>query len=177
MPCTLSTKHNIQELLQTKRDILKVRRHLWFNLWSGKHSSRNWPVQGPGSRTHLKHTQKPLLMNYRRITNTFMKKRLIQTVVNSSYRSSERKVFWKSQFLKYVQVHLRLEYHEKGQYFVSPISESETNILYRFITQSEICQAFISWNIYDYGLQIMKTQYSVSQKIWILHKINTIIIF
>ncbi len=70
MPCTSSTKHNNQELLQTKRDISKVKRHLWFNLWSGKHSSRNRPVQGPGSRTHLKHTQKTLLMNYRRITNT-----------------------------------------------------------------------------------------------------------
>ncbi len=26
--------------------------------------------------------------------------------------------------------------------------------------------------IFDYGLHIMKTQNSVSQKIWILHKIN-----
>ncbi len=63
-----------------------------------------------------------------------------------------------------VQVHLnKLEYHEKVQYFLSLISESETHILYRFITQSEIFQAFISWNWYDYGLQIMKTQNSVSQ--------------
>ncbi len=52
------------------------------------------------------------------------------------------------------------------------ISESETHILYRFITQSEIFQAFISWNCDDYGLQIMKTQDSVSLKIRILHKIN-----
>ncbi len=29
---------------------------------------------------------------------------------------------------------------------------------------------FISWNFDDYGLQIMKPQYSVSQKIWIWHK-------
>ncbi len=64
------------------------------------------------------------------------------------------------------------ENHEKGQCFLSLISESETHILYRLITQSEICQAFISWNVYDYGIQIMKTQNSVSQKIWILHKIN-----
>ncbi len=28
----------------------------------------------------------------------------------------------------------KLEYHEKGQYFLSLISESETHILYRFIT-------------------------------------------
>ncbi len=35
----------------------------------------------------------------------------------------------------YVQVHLKiLEYHEKGQYFLSLISESETHIIYRFIT-------------------------------------------
>ncbi len=65
-----------------------------------------------------------------------------------------------------------MEYHEKGQYFLSLISESETHILYRFITQSEIFQAFISWNFDDYGLQIMKTQNSVSQNIWILQKIN-----
>ncbi len=40
------------------------------------------------------------------------------------------------------------------------------------MTQSEIFQAFISWNVYDYGLQIMKTHNLVSQKIRILHKIN-----
>ncbi len=56
--------------------------------------------------------------------------------------------------------------------FLSLISESETHILYRFITQSIIFQAFISWNVDDYGSQIMKTQNSVSQKIWILHKFN-----
>ncbi len=72
-----------------------------------------------------------------------------------------------------LEVHLKkIEYHEKGQYFLSLISESETHILYRFITQSEIFQAFISWNFYDYGLQIMKTPNSLSQKIWILHKMN-----
>ncbi len=70
-----------------------------------------------------------------------------------------------------IQVHLqKLEYNEKGQYFLSLISESETHILYRFITQSEIFQAFISWHFDDYGLQIMKTQNSVPQKIRILHK-------
>ncbi len=64
-----------------------------------------------------------------------------------------------------------MEYHEKYQYFLSLISESETYILYRLITQSEIFQAFIYWNVDDYGLQIMKTQNSESQKIRILHKI------
>ncbi len=35
----------------------------------------------------------------------------------------------------HVQVHLKkIEYLEKGQYFLSLISESETHILYRFIT-------------------------------------------
>ncbi len=35
-----------------------------------------------------------------------------------------------------MQVHLKkkIEYHEKGQYFLSLISESEMHILYRFIT-------------------------------------------
>ncbi len=37
---------------------------------------------------------------------------------------------------------------------------------------SEIFQAFISLNLDDYGLQVMKTQNSVSQNILILHKIN-----
>ncbi len=40
------------------------------------------------------------------------------------------------------------------------------------LQQSEIFQAFISWHFDDYGLKIMKTQNSVSQKIRILHKIN-----
>ncbi len=40
-----------------------------------------------------------------------------------------------------LQVHLnKFEQHEKGQYFLSLISESETHILYRFVTQSEIFQ-------------------------------------
>ncbi len=65
----------------------------------------------------------------------------------------------------------------KKVYFLSLISESETHILYRFIINSEIFQAFTSWNFDDYGLQIMKTQNSVSQKIRILHKINKIRIF
>ncbi len=44
-------------------------------------------------------------------------------------------------------------------------------------TKSEIFQAFISWNFDDYSLQIMKTQNSVSQKIFILHKINKKVYF
>ncbi len=44
----------------------------------------------------------------------------------------------------YLQVHLKkIENHEKGQYFLSLISESETRVLYRFITYSEIFQAFM----------------------------------
>ncbi len=60
--------------------------------------------------------------------------------------------------------------HENGKYFLSFISENETHILYRLITQSEIFQAFIYGHFDDYGLQIMTTQNSVSQKILILHK-------
>ncbi len=37
--------------------------------------------------------------------------------------------------LDHIQVHLKkIEYHEKGQYILSFISDSETYILYRFIT-------------------------------------------
>ncbi len=61
---------------------------------------------------------------------------------------------------------------KKVNIYLSLILESETHILYRFITQSEIFQAFISWNFDDFGLQKMKTLNSVSQKIRILHKIN-----
>ncbi len=66
----------------------------------------------------------------------------------------------------------KIEYHEKGQYLLSLIWERETHILYRFLTQSEIYQAFISCHFDDYGLQIMKTQNSVSQTIRIWHNIN-----
>ncbi len=41
---------------------------------------------------------------------------------------------------------------KKVNIFVSLISESETHKWYRFITQSEIFQAFISWNFDDYVL-------------------------
>ncbi len=57
----------------------------------------------------------------------------------------------------------RIKCHEKGKFLLSIISESETHILYRFIKKSETFQVFISWNFDDYGLQIMKTQNSVSQ--------------
>ncbi len=66
---------------------------------------------------------------------------------------------------------------KKVNIVLSLISESETHIWYRFITQSEIFRAFISWNFDDYGLQIMRTQNSMSPKIRILHKINKKMIF
>ncbi len=80
--------------------------------------------------------------------------------------------FYFIRFSKYLQVHLKKKKSCKRSIFLSLISESETHILYRFITHSEIFQAFISCNFDDYGLQIMKTQNSVSQKIRIIHKIN-----
>ncbi len=62
----------------------------------------------------------------------------------------------------HTQVHLKkIEYHEKGQYFcpsfqkVKPIYSIDS-------LHSDIFQAFISWNVDDYGLHIMKTQNSVS---------------
>ncbi len=57
----------------------------------------------------------------------------------------------------YIQVNQKnkFEYHEIGQYFLSLISESETHILFRFIKQSKIFKAFISWYFDDYGLQLM----------------------
>ncbi len=44
--------------------------------------------------------------------------------------------------------------------------------IYYIDSSIEIFQAVFSWNFDDYGSQIMKSQKSVSQKIWILHKIN-----
>ncbi len=73
----------------------------------------------------------------------------------------------------YIHTSKKCEYHEKGQYCLSLISESETHILYIFITQSEIFQAFISWNFDEYGLQIFKTRNSVSQKIRTLPAFST----
>ncbi len=67
----------------------------------------------------------------------------------------------------------KVKYHEKGLYFLSLLSESETHILYKFITHRvKYVKPFVSWHFDDYGLQIMKTQNAVSQKIWILHNIN-----
>ncbi len=43
--------------------------------------------------------------------------------------------------MQYTGTSQKIECHELGQYFLSLISESETHILYRFITQSEIFQA------------------------------------
>ncbi len=56
------------------------------------------------------------------------------------------------------------EYNEKGQYFVVTHFR-KWNILYRFITQSEIFQAFISWNFDDYDFQIMKPKFGVSENL------------
>ncbi len=60
-----------------------------------------------------------------------------------------------------IQTHKKiyiLNIMKKVNLFLLLISESETHILYRFITQSEIFQAFVSQHFFDYGLQIMKTQ-------------------
>ncbi len=52
---------------------------------------------------------------------------------------------------------------KKVNIFLSLISESETHILYRFVTQSDIFQAFISWHLDDYAYRLWKP------KIRILH--------
>ncbi len=78
------------------------------------------------------------------------------------------------------QVHLKkkIEYHEKGQYFLSLISESGAHILYKFISHSvKYFKPLFLECFYYYGLQIMKTQNSVSQKIWILHNIRKLCSF
>ncbi len=76
-------------------------------------------------------------------------------------------------YASYIQVHLKnIEYCEKGQYFCHSFQKVKP-IYY-------IDSLLIEWNIsslyfltfLDYGLQIMKTQNLVSQKIWILHKNN-----
>ncbi len=41
---------------------------------------------------------------------------------------------WQIEGPRTTQVKQKIEYHEKGQYFLSLISESETHILYRYIT-------------------------------------------
>ncbi len=59
----------------------------------------------------------------------------------------------------------KIEYHAKGHNFLSLISESETHILYRFIKHR------VKY-FKPLFLIIIKTQNSVSQKIWTLHQIN-----
>ena len=58
---------------------------------------------------------------------------------------------------------------EKYIYFDNSIQKVKL-IYYIDLLDSEIFQAFISFNFDDYGLQLMKTQNSVSPKIRILHK-------
>ncbi len=73
---------------------------------------------------------------------------------------------------KLIEVHLKKEeeiFKKKVNIFCHSFQKGKP--IYYKGTQSEIFQAFISWT-FDYGLQIMKTQNSVSQKIRILHKIN-----
>ncbi len=71
----------------------------------------------------------------------------------------------------YLQVHLKnVEYHEKGQYFLPLISESETHVLYRFITHRV---KYFKPLFLEILMIMTETQNSVSQKIRILHKINT----
>ncbi len=54
---------------------------------------------------------------------------------------------------------------QKVNIFCHSFQKVKPHILYRFITRSEMFQAFIFWDFDDYGLQIMmKTQNSVSQK-------------
>ncbi len=91
-----------------------------------------------------------------------------------------QRVFWnphQSIYNIYIYTHTgtykQFEYHEKGKYFLSLISESETHILYRSITHIvKYFKPLFLETFDDYGLQIMKTQNSVSQKIRIIHKIN-----
>ncbi len=60
-------------------------------------------------------------------------------------------------------------------WFISLIPFKKWNLynVYIHSTQTDIFQAFISFNFDDYNWQLMKTSNSVSQKIWILFKTNT----
>ncbi len=71
--------------------------------------------------------------------------------------------------LIHVQVHLKkLEYHEKGQYFLSLISESETHILYRFITHRvKYFKPFISWFFFLWLTDNENPKFSVSENLTI----------
>lgn len=70
-----------------------------------------------------------------------------------------------------MQVRLKKWYSENivKNYLLPLISESQTHILCRFITQTEIFQAFISCNVDESGLQMMTSQGSLSQTIRILN--------
>ncbi len=57
---------------------------------------------------------------------------------------------------------------KKVNIFLSLISESETHVLYRFITHGVKYLKPLFLEIDDYGLQIMKTQFSVSENYYII---------
>ncbi len=108
------------------------------------------------------------------ITKTERAKLLFKGIIHPQKNKNLLKIYSLSISIQSdVKVHLKTFWISwKRSIFLSLISERETHMLYRLITQSEIFQAFISWHFDDYGLQIIKTPNSVSQKIRILHKIN-----
>ncbi len=56
---------------------------------------------------------------------------------------------------KYTGTSKKIEYLEKGQYFVSFISESETHILYRFITHRLKYQIFLLKNEISISIKLV----------------------
>ncbi len=76
-------------------------------------------------------------------------------------------------FYIYTQVHLKKNWISRKKVNIFCHSFQKVKPTYYIDSlHIEIFQAIISWTFDDYGLQIMKTQNSVFQKIRILHKIN-----
>ncbi len=68
--------------------------------------------------------------------------------------------------MKSLQVRLKeFEYHEKGQYFLSLISESENNILYRFIHSMH---SILGWASFCMNYCINAAWYGVDQSVALL---------
>ncbi len=68
-----------------------------------------------------------------------------------------------------LQVHLKqLILWKRSIFFVTHFRKWNPCIIQIHYTWSEIFKAFISWNFDDYGLQIMKTQFSVSENYYII---------
>ncbi len=137
-------------LFQDRRMCTSIRRRRWRPWWSWKElDSKPSPVKKT-RRTSL------TVSACRRSNRLQRKPAQVSPTLTYMYRYIKKKM----NIMKNVNIFCHSFQKEKPIYYI----DSLHRVIY--------FKAFISWHFDDYGLQIMETQNSVSQKMRILHKIN-----